>query len=73
MKIVSFAGLWLDLHQCISAFPIECWLHNLSEIDPTNNSKAEFCGSFPHLYNYWFGVGVYFRLKTINTDPVVGF
>lgn len=44
--MVSFAGLWLDLPQCISAFPTECWPHNLSEIDPTDNSKAEFCGFF---------------------------
>lgn len=71
--MVSFAGLWLDLPQCISAFPTECWPHSLSEIDPTDKSKAEFWESFPHLYNYWFEVGIYFRLKTMNTDPVGGF
>lgn len=42
--MVSFAELWLDLPQCISAFPTECWPYNLSEIDPTDKSKAEFWG-----------------------------
>lgn len=72
--MVSFAELWLDLPQCISAFRTECWPHNLSEIDPTDKSKAEFWGGLsPHLCNYWFEVDIYFRLKTMNTDPVVGF
>lgn len=49
--MVSFAELWLDLPQCISAFPTECWPHNLSEIDPTDKSKAEFWGGvFPPTY-----------------------